>query len=236
MNHSCVHTELHTVFKIKTSKEYRKRKRLKAYCGIYNIVNTSVKNRLARLEAASEIRPASDSGAVKRLLAVQRNRTRISYFNGSGLETFRLSNYYFYLTVINSRTHKNPKAHPHSCSRQARSRRLAAHVLTIIVGIALLTASSSASPANKSGASPELVIDSTRRDFGDVFVGEELDQIFTVRNVGTAPLELANKTLAARSSAASPVELIRASSPGSRNALSSYLKPAAAIKGLAAPT
>lgn len=34
----------------------------------------------------------------------------------------------------------------------------------------------------------------TRRDFGDVFAGEELEQNFPVRNVGTKPLELAEKT------------------------------------------
>lgn len=76
-------------------------------------------------------------------------------------------------------------------------------------------------------------MEGTRKDFGEVFVGEELDQVFTVRNVGTAPLELANKPLAAQSSA----HLIgRVVSAGSRlDALSTYLKPAA-IKRLAAPT
>jgi hypothetical protein len=39
MSHFCDHAGRPTVFKIKTSKEYRKRK--KAYCGIYNIVNTT---------------------------------------------------------------------------------------------------------------------------------------------------------------------------------------------------
>lgn len=76
----------------------------------------------------------------------------------------------------------------------------------------------------------------TRRDFGEVFVGEELDQIFTVRNVGTAPLELANKTLAARPSAPPQARPVSASSADARNAAINYLKPAAAIKRLAAPT
>jgi hypothetical protein len=43
---------------------------------------------------------------------------------------------------------------------------------------------------------------STRRDFGDVFAGEELEQNFPVRNAGTKPLELSRKsTLGTRSTA-----------------------------------
>ena len=99
-----------------------------------------------------------------------------------------------------------------------------------------LVTSSSASAQKKSAASPQLVIDSTRRDFGEVFVGEELSHVFTVRNVGTAPLELANKSLTSESSTASPAELINASSQRAYNAISNYLKPAAAIKRIAAPT
>ena len=49
---------------------------------------------------------------------------------------------------------------------------------------------------------PEAVMASTRRDFGDVFAGEELEQNFPVRNAGTKPLELSQKSmLGARSSA-----------------------------------
>ncbi|PYT08277.1 MAG: hypothetical protein DMF60_05140 [Acidobacteria bacterium] len=43
-------------------------------------------------------------------------------------------------------------------------------------------------------ARPEVVITTTRRDFGDVFAGEELEAAFGVRNAGTAPLELAQKS------------------------------------------
>lgn len=39
-------------------------------------------------------------------------------------------------------------------------------------------------------ASPEVVIESTRHDFGEVFVGEELMHVFVVRNTGAAVLEL----------------------------------------------
>ncbi|MGA9770621.1 MAG: hypothetical protein WBV94_16395 [Blastocatellia bacterium] len=47
---------------------------------------------------------------------------------------------------------------------------------------------------------PELVLDSTRHDFGEAFVGEELQYVFSIRNVGSAPLELADKSLTTRSS------------------------------------
>jgi hypothetical protein len=39
-------------------------------------------------------------------------------------------------------------------------------------------------------ALPEVKIDSTRHDFGDVFLGEDISHVFTVRNFGPAPLEL----------------------------------------------
>ena len=37
-------------------------------------------------------------------------------------------------------------------------------------------------------------METTRRDFGDVFTGEELEQTFYVRNVGTKALELKEKS------------------------------------------
>jgi hypothetical protein len=41
---------------------------------------------------------------------------------------------------------------------------------------------------------PELAMQMTTRDFGDVFDGEELEQNFPVANVGTKPLELRQKS------------------------------------------
>jgi HYDIN/CFA65/VesB-like, Ig-like domain len=136
--------------------------------------------------------------------------------------------------VIKNKTDKNLKSRALSYARRARSACLVQNVLTLFVGVALVTITSSASPLYISNASPELVIDSTRRDFGEVFVGEEIDQVFTVRNVGTSPLELGIKTVTARSSAASQGQLISAS--GRLDPVINYLKPAAAIKRLAAPT
>ena len=41
---------------------------------------------------------------------------------------------------------------------------------------------------------PEAVVDITRRDLGEVFAGEEIEYAFIVRNAGTKPLELAEKS------------------------------------------
>ena len=45
---------------------------------------------------------------------------------------------------------------------------------------------------------PGLAMEITTRDFGDVFDGEELEQNFPVRNVGTSPLELSQKSTISR--------------------------------------
>jgi len=54
-------------------------------------------------------------------------------------------------------------------------------------------ASSARASARPDG--PEAVMASTRRDFGDVFAGEELEQNFPVHNAGTKPLELSRKSM-----------------------------------------
>jgi len=41
---------------------------------------------------------------------------------------------------------------------------------------------------------PELVINITKCDFGDVFAGEELEHTFLFRNAGTKQLELSQKS------------------------------------------
>lgn len=43
---------------------------------------------------------------------------------------------------------------------------------------------------------PEAVVEITRRDLGEVFAGEEVEYAFIVRNAGTKPLELAERTTA----------------------------------------
>ena len=138
--------------------------------------------------------------------------------------------------MINNRTDENLKSRALLCPQRARSAWLVVNVFTLFVALGLLAAASNASPADRSGEAPELSIESTRKDFGEVFIGEELDQIFTVRNVGTKPLELELKTITGRSSAAGEGQLISASSVGGPGRVSDYLKPASAIKSIAAPT
>ncbi|HJZ68031.1 MAG TPA: hypothetical protein VKF81_07915 [Blastocatellia bacterium] len=41
---------------------------------------------------------------------------------------------------------------------------------------------------------PEIVMDKTERNYGEVFAGEELEAAFVVRNVGTKPLSLSEKS------------------------------------------
>ena len=44
-------------------------------------------------------------------------------------------------------------------------------------------------------SAPIIYMPLTERHFGDVFAGEELDQVFPIRNDGDAPLEMENKAL-----------------------------------------
>jgi len=50
----------------------------------------------------------------------------------------------------------------------------------------------------------------TRRDFGDVFAGEDLEQVFPVRNDGDAPLEMENKSLTGQAAPSMSKGLARA--------------------------
>src|SRR6185369_6246801 len=58
-------------------------------------------------------------------------------------------------------------------------------------------------------SAPLVFMNLTRRDFGDVFAGEEIEQVFPVRNDGDAPLEMDNKSLTGQ--AAQSNRLARAS-------------------------
>ena len=75
-------------------------------------------------------------------------------------------------------------------------------LLLLVLMLPTLRKMTFASSARAGADGPEVVMSSTRRDFGDVFAGEELEQNFQVRNAGTKPLELARKsTLGTRSTA-----------------------------------
>ncbi|HKP13404.1 MAG TPA: hypothetical protein VJZ91_14890 [Blastocatellia bacterium] len=65
----------------------------------------------------------------------------------------------------------------------------------------------------------------TRRDLGDVYQGEEIEQVFPVRNDGDAPLEMDNKRLTGQ--AAPPSRLERAGAFRAGRSASYGLMPAA---------
>lgn len=67
-------------------------------------------------------------------------------------------------------------------------------------------------------SAPFVYMSMTRRDFGDVFAGEEIEQTFAVRNDGDAPLEMQQKSLTGQAEPAT--QLMRAALyGGSRLAL-----------------
>jgi hypothetical protein len=75
---------------------------------------------------------------------------------------------------------------------QGRSR-----VYGLLLIIAMLSLCGSVTPTSNAQTpadGPEVRMNSTRRDFGDVFAGEELEQNFQVLNAGTKPLELERKS------------------------------------------
>lgn len=73
-------------------------------------------------------------------------------------------------------------------------------VLFLLLTFSLLCALAFASRAGSlpRADGPELAMEITSRDFGDVFDGEELEQNFPVRNAGTSPLEFSQKSTLSR--------------------------------------
>lgn len=67
-------------------------------------------------------------------------------------------------------------------------------------GAATPDAGAAPAAAQTATAHPEIVLDATRRDYGEVFAGEELDFPFYIVNSGKAPLELSPRSLTSRSS------------------------------------
>ncbi|HLG17720.1 MAG TPA: hypothetical protein VJH03_24970 [Blastocatellia bacterium] len=59
----------------------------------------------------------------------------------------------------------------------------------------VIAESSRGAATPRNSASPSLIIDKTSHDFGEVFSGEELMQVFNVQNVGDAPLELSERPI-----------------------------------------
>ena len=55
-------------------------------------------------------------------------------------------------------------------------------------------------------------MNTTKRDFGDVFAGEELEQNFQVLNAGTKPLELERKSTLGEHFSSAPADTLRGAS------------------------
>jgi hypothetical protein len=61
---------------------------------------------------------------------------------------------------------------------------------TTVLALALIPGHSVSAAAQRAAGAPQLVLDSIRHDFGEVFAGEDLSHVFQVRNIGNVPLEL----------------------------------------------
>jgi len=67
-------------------------------------------------------------------------------------------------------------------------------LITLLLAAILLSTHALASRLGLASG-PELKLPKSTRDYGDVFAGEELEEVFYVGNSGDAPLELAEKSL-----------------------------------------
>lgn len=63
--------------------------------------------------------------------------------------------------------------------------------------------------AQNAPARAQVVLDTTRHDYGEVFAGEDLDYPYNIQNAGTAPLELMQRPLSSR--AATPTAALAVS-------------------------
>jgi hypothetical protein len=75
-------------------------------------------------------------------------------------------------------------------------------------------------------SAPLVFMSLTRRDFGDVFAGEDIDQAFSIRNDGDAPLEIDNKSLTGQAAPSLSNRLARAGAFQAGNAPGHALVPA----------
>jgi hypothetical protein len=97
---------------------------------------------------------------------------------------------------------RNQIAQPGILKRIAR---LLVRESSLLILVLSLTAQVAAASSGRISApdGPEAVVEITRRDVGDVFAGEEIEYAFIVRNAGTKPLELSEKSSVSSRSASS---------------------------------
>jgi len=117
---------------------------------------------------------------------------------GQKLELWGFADYYVYFIVKQQYTGQAQTQRRDS----DRLRSLLGDLFLLTITLALSGYSTPPSRARTRADGPEVSMALTRRDFGDVFAGKELEQNFPVRNTGTKPLELERKSmLGARSTA-----------------------------------
>jgi hypothetical protein len=81
-----------------------------------------------------------------------------------------------------------------STSTFHRLRLLSAALLSLSLSLTHQSAYAACEQAGARASGPEIVIEKTEQNYGEVFAGEELEAAFVVRNVGTKPLTLAEKS------------------------------------------
>ncbi|MFL6213249.1 MAG: hypothetical protein ACJ74J_05065 [Blastocatellia bacterium] len=77
---------------------------------------------------------------------------------------------------------------------QRRTPRCARQLLVVLITACLAAPCIPVTLAAQQKA-PLVFMTMTRRDLGDIYKGEEIEQVFAVRNDGDAPLEMDNKPL-----------------------------------------
>ena len=66
-------------------------------------------------------------------------------------------------------------------------------ILPVIGFLCLLALSITPVSAQQGKPAPQLIVEKTRHDFGEVFAGEDISHAFMIRNNGAVPLELGDR-------------------------------------------
>ena len=78
----------------------------------------------------------------------------------------------------------------HPAKRICRGTRGRPPAAIFLLALLLALVPSMSVASQRAAGAPQLVLDSSRHDFEEVFAGEDLSHVFWVRNIGSAPLEL----------------------------------------------
>lgn len=99
----------------------------------------------------------------------------------------------------------------------------------LLVGLAVTALATPLIPAARATpeSAPLVYMTTTRRDFGELFAGEVIDQSFPIRNDGDAPLEMEEKPLTGGLAPPPSERLLRAGAFQSGGGRAHALMPAA---------